>query len=303
MADTKISGATALTGTGRIQRGAARQGSTTAYRTTDNFTATTDPAVTDDVTDGYHAGSMWFNTTGNNLFFCQDPADGAAVWRKVLTADKNLSGLASAATSRTNLGINGPNIASRHSGYIANNWYFAPDVFPAAGAARAIDVITLFPIIVPQSITISELAARVATAQATKNIQLAIYASNATTCRPTGSALSSTASITLATPGNISAALGANVALTAGSVYWLASNVDSTTAVLASLSLAGHFIPGLMGSTTIADLWSGGQAATIMGVTTPQTFGTWGDLTSATFTVLANSGIMTNIAFKVWSIP
>jgi hypothetical protein len=303
MANTKTSAMTALTGTGRISRPAARQGSAVDYRTVDNFTAAADPAVTDDVTDGYHAGSIWFNTTDNKLFVCQSPTDGAAVWRQVMDVSKNLSDLASASTARTNLGINGPNIASRHSGYIANNWYPGPDVIPGTGAARGIDTILAFPIIVPQTITISDLGCRVATAQAAKNIQLAIYASNATTCRPTGSALSSTASITLASVANVSAALGANVQLTAGSVYWLASNVDSTTAVMASISLAGHFIPGLMGSTTINDLWSGGQAATIMGVSTAQTFGTWPDLTAASFTVLANSGTMTNIAFKVASIP
>jgi hypothetical protein len=71
----------------------------------DNFTATADPAVTDDVTDGYHAGSTWFNTTDNKLFVCQDSTDGAAVWRQVMDASKNLSDLADADASRINMSV------------------------------------------------------------------------------------------------------------------------------------------------------------------------------------------------------
>lgn len=46
----------------------------------DNFTATTDPVVGNDNTQGYGAGSQWINTTNNREWTCVSAAPGAAVW-------------------------------------------------------------------------------------------------------------------------------------------------------------------------------------------------------------------------------
>lgn len=46
-----------------------------------NYTATTDPTVNDDVTDGYARGSLWINTLAGMIFMLDDPTAGAAVWR------------------------------------------------------------------------------------------------------------------------------------------------------------------------------------------------------------------------------
>lgn len=48
-----------------------------------NFTATTNPAVTDDVAKGYGPGSLWGNTSANTLYWCESNAAGAAVWNQV----------------------------------------------------------------------------------------------------------------------------------------------------------------------------------------------------------------------------
>ncbi len=45
-----------------------------------NFTATTDPGVGNDNTQGYGPGSEWFNTTTNREWTCLSAATGAAVW-------------------------------------------------------------------------------------------------------------------------------------------------------------------------------------------------------------------------------
>jgi hypothetical protein len=60
-----------------------------------NWTATVDPAVTDDISPGgYSAGSMWWNVTGHKLWSCEDNTNGAAVWRQIwpilLTANQDL---------------------------------------------------------------------------------------------------------------------------------------------------------------------------------------------------------------------
>lgn len=49
----------------------------------DNMAATTNPGATNDSTQGYAVGSMWFNATGSRISFCVDASAGAAVWRGV----------------------------------------------------------------------------------------------------------------------------------------------------------------------------------------------------------------------------
>lgn len=48
-----------------------------------NMTATSDPSVTSDNTQGYSIGSTWFNTTSNALFIASSVATGAAVWLQI----------------------------------------------------------------------------------------------------------------------------------------------------------------------------------------------------------------------------
>lgn len=53
---------------------------------TENFkrrnylTATANPTVNDDNSDGYTVGSMWLNTSTGAMYVCQDSTVGAAVW-------------------------------------------------------------------------------------------------------------------------------------------------------------------------------------------------------------------------------
>jgi len=50
-----------------------------------NYTATTDPTVNDDVDEGYDVGSTWINNTSGAIFVCIDNTDGAAVWTTNVT--------------------------------------------------------------------------------------------------------------------------------------------------------------------------------------------------------------------------
>lgn len=45
-----------------------------------NFTATIDPTINDDSSDGYSVGSVWVNTSTDKAFTCVDATAGAAVW-------------------------------------------------------------------------------------------------------------------------------------------------------------------------------------------------------------------------------
>lgn len=52
-----------------------------------NTAAAVDPTVDDDVSLNYNVGSLWVNTLTDDVFLCGSPVDGAAVWRKVGTAN------------------------------------------------------------------------------------------------------------------------------------------------------------------------------------------------------------------------
>lgn len=56
-----------------------------------NYSATTDPSVNNDNTEGYHVGSLWVNINGYTLFECFSATTGAAYWRNVHTNKNNYS--------------------------------------------------------------------------------------------------------------------------------------------------------------------------------------------------------------------
>lgn len=63
--------------------------------------ATADPTVNDDMGDGYSAGSLWVNVTGDTAFVCLDATAGAAIWEKIsgLVAHINNNSLPHGATT------------------------------------------------------------------------------------------------------------------------------------------------------------------------------------------------------------
>lgn len=45
-----------------------------------NYTATTNPGTSNDITQGYKVGSEWLNTSTGKWYKCRDISEGAAVW-------------------------------------------------------------------------------------------------------------------------------------------------------------------------------------------------------------------------------
>lgn len=275
MADTKISAASRLTGVGIVKVPAALAGSTTAFALAHNLEATTAPGVGDDSADGYSVGSLWFNSAAGDLYICRVATVGAAVWRKLAPG--------------------------HHIGYLASNWYIPPGCgFHSATGANGLNTIRLTPFAVEEEITISDLGARLNAAQASSNIQLAIYGNNPAINEATGNALASTASIPTTTGAQwVSAALGANVAIKPGLAYWLASNSDNASTTFALVGVLISPLTSLMGRPALSEL--GGNTFGQNSLSIAQTFGTWPDLTAAAFTV--GNGNNPLIPFKVASQP
>jgi hypothetical protein len=47
------------------------------------YDATANPAVTNDITEGYGQGSAWYNTSTGKWWFCDDASLGAASWKVI----------------------------------------------------------------------------------------------------------------------------------------------------------------------------------------------------------------------------
>jgi len=57
-----------------------RNAANSAWELVENYGATTDPTIGDDAAFGWVRGAMWLNVSAGRVFFCADPATGAAVW-------------------------------------------------------------------------------------------------------------------------------------------------------------------------------------------------------------------------------
>lgn len=195
-------------------------------------------------------------------------------------------------------GATGNTGTSFQIGYTSSNWYVPPDNAYSGQVTPGANIITLMPFVAQQSFSISALAAFVVTLQAASNCQLAIYASDPTTHMPTGNVLSSTASIPTTTSGaNATAALGANVAITKGSLYYLAINGDTAGVVFTAQSTgAGVPIARIVGDATLLNVL--GNQSQLGCYTVVQTFNTWPTMTGATF-VRHSSASAVGLAFKV----
>lgn len=239
-----------------------------------NLNAAADPAVNNDQTQGYAIGSLWQNANTGRVWIARSVSSGSAVWTLLEFAN--------------------------HPGYIANKWFLPyPDFQLGTGTSPASNSIRLYPGYIKERITISNLAARVINAVA-GNLQLAIYANNPATGTPTGSALVSTASMSTGTAGIVSSA--AVVQLEPG-LYWFAGNTD-TTAI--TFTVPGSAILGSMGvfvgSATAGNVLGGGSG-TLNFLTVAQTFGTWPNLTSASYTENVAVASYIGVAFEIGSIP
>lgn len=236
-----------------------------------NFAASAAPTATDDSSAGYAAGSTWMWAAKGRVWRLRDATASAAKWWEMGATD--------------------------HPGYIASQWYnpyetgtFAAGSSPAAGSVRCV------PFILKSRVTMSDLGVRVTTLAAAGNVQVAIYANNPATMRPTGTVLANTGSLSTAATGVVSGAIsGGNVTFEPG-IYWACLNSDNSTAVF-QFSGAGSGIMGnLVGAATLVTL-SGSATGAIIGVSTPITYGTWSSMTGAIFTESTNTSFGT-VFFK-----
>lgn len=275
MANQKISARTALTSTGLISVPVVRAGSTTNYRLVHNLSATSDPGVGDDDADGFSAGSLWFRSDTGVVFVCRSAATGAAVWIRLSAAKTT---------------------------YIADNWIIPQEgVATASTNTHAINTIYFSPIDIEERCTIESMGATIYANQAAQNFQLALYANNPTTGRPTGAALGSTGNMSTATNTTVTADLSAPVQVERGR-YWGAAIKDHATPKWVSFAQSGIGAAARYhGDATATNLL--GAGVTLTGWLLAHTFGTWPDVTASSLTAINALSLAPVILVKPSSIP
>lgn len=249
-------------------------------QTRNNFAATTDPAVTDDVTKGYGVGSLWTRTDSGSMWRLRDATTGAAKW--------------------TRLGL------AESFGHIAGR-YYAPRGASLGGSFSTSNANKVYfsPIIISERITISEFMVRVITGSGSLVWQAAVYANDPTTMLPVGLPLGKSAADatggTGASSTNVASALAVNMQLEPG-MYWIAYNTSGNGIGVTSKTNTGTDACSnvLCGSTTASEVLVTGVSGGI-GWTATLALGTWPDISTLTLAFFA--GNIAAVGYKVVSVP
>lgn len=183
--------------------------------------------------------------------------------------------------------------------HVVGNWYMPFEGTLQTGGAPTAGTIRLIPFVVGETITISDLGARVSVLSAAGNFQLAIYNSRSQTDFRPGTVAGSTGNLSTAATGVITGDItGADITLTPG-LYWAAINVDNATAAFTQLTNTSTTTARRVGSSTVTDVLQAGADASRMALSFTQTFGTWPDLTAQTLGVTNNHAV---VVYKVSAV-
>jgi hypothetical protein len=175
--------------------------------------------------------------------------------------------------------------------FISGRWYLPAFAQVASGSGLTANRMVFVPFILLQPMTITDIGVRIISASSGTNVSEGIYASNGATGRPTGAPLLYTGSLSSATAadvdGPLSAGSGSNVTLAAG-IYWYGTNADNSLVSCQAWAVPSIWMSSLFGSTSQNNLDSG-PSTVGLAVYAAQTFGTWPNVTSTSWTEAATS--------------
>lgn len=97
----------------------------------DNFTATVDPAVSDDSSLGYNYGSLWINTANKKSYINVDPGIGTSVWQLIGSASATIATKSSLGSVQIgdNINVTAGGVISVTKGAGINKVIDIPDVY------------------------------------------------------------------------------------------------------------------------------------------------------------------------------
>lgn len=185
--------------------------------------------------------------------------------------------------------------------YIVGNWYTPLGMTPAVtGAAVNQNRLCAVPAAVPITLTIQNVGVNVTVLGG--NAQVAIYTD--VNGRP-GALVASTPSFSTlgigVDQGSFASPVQVGPGTTAGVNFWICFNNDTATAVFTSYARAVTTAPAIMGSATVANIFS--TTAQVQGLVFVSTFGTWpASLVGTSWTETSGSN-QPIVAFQISSVP
>jgi hypothetical protein len=188
--------------------------------------------------------------------------------------------------------------------YVASNWVALSTMGASGGPSGGqTGWIKLFPFILRQQLTISQLGLNITTADAGGNVAMALYTVD-TSMLPTN-LVNNTGALSTASAGPVSGALGSNTQLPPG-LYWAASMIDNTTArytsILTATNAAMSPLYLAIGNSSLANVLGGGNQQT--GFIYSNTFGAWpATITHANLAPWGDGSDIATIAALVASVP
>lgn len=147
-----------------------------------------------------------------------------------ITVAQGGTGANNVTSAQNNLGVSPYGV-----NYISGNVYFlnSPATVSAGVAQTTNGDIVFMPIVITAPVTLKALGTRIFTASAGGNLTIGIYANDPTLNKPTGAVLAQVSGLSTATATVVSGNLASPVSFQPG-IYWTATQMDNTTAVLIS---------------------------------------------------------------------
>jgi hypothetical protein len=186
----------------------------------------------------------------------------------VVLTSSDVSGVATAAsvaTNTTNIATNTTNIATNttaiaaettarllaeHPGYISGRFYPTLACSMSSGAVPAIDLVYLYLFRIHSSVTVATLVARVVTSGAGSSMKAGIWANNAATQRPTGTALIAFNTGVATTSSSTTVSMDTADTVLAAGWYWAGSKFTGTLPVMAGMTNGQGDLVQFIGATT-----------------------------------------------------
>lgn len=188
--------------------------------------------------------------------------------------------------------------ATVHPGYVAGRFYSPGGSGITAAGVASVSTATYFALgRVEQTCTISALAARITTVSAGGSFQLAIYANDTATMRPTGAPIVITVAGSTASAATLTLSLTSNTQFAIG-YYWFAIQVDNSTAVYSAQSANNNLYSERAGNIGSAGfVISPFNGLSFFGTT----YGTWPNMSGASTTETTSR--IPSLGFQVASVP
>jgi|SRR5579864_9669 len=209
------------------------------------------------------------------------------------------------ATGPTGAGAGGSKTYAAFAGATAGAWYLPGPFGQSSGmGGGTLNTVYLFPWVAPQTMTIDQLGGECHVGNAGTKVQCGLYASAADGL-PTGSVLSNTGDLNTTSSNTVfSGALGANVQVTQGTLYWFAMFFSSNSCDVYSFHTAMAAAANLVGDSSLSNLASNNSqnyAGLSLG---GQSYSTWPTFTGATsFTKVIGANNMPIVYYHITSVP